>query len=209
MLVFFMDFHYPEYHPKNALWELLYIICIDRLPYNISINIFFLGDPDTSTIIIQSFLHILNYLIIFQPEVNEDDIRKHVFGKPVSEMTFIGLDTSVRRPTVSSARHSVIWARDRKLYEERNKFDVEEFRNQPYMKHEYPSLRKHYPGTWKLATRDQIDETTDRLSHTPAPTAASLHLHKYHSYLYRKLHESDHIPNSSYRRRPKTSVFWI
>ncbi|XP_071154343.1 uncharacterized protein [Mytilus edulis] len=141
------------------------------------------------------------------PEVNEDDIRKHVFGKPVSEMTFIGLDTSVRRPTVSSARHSVIWARDRKLYEERNKFDVEEFRNQPYMKHEYPSLRKHYPGTWKLATRDQIDETTDRLSHTPAPTAASLHLHKYHSYLYRKLHESDHIPNSSYRRRPKTSVF--
>lgn len=149
----------------------------------------------------------MNYLFIFQPEVNEDDIRKHVFGKPVSEMTFIGLDTSVRRPTVSSARHSVIWARDRKLYEERNKFDVEEFRNQPYMKHEYPSLRKHYPGTWKLATRDQIDETTDRLSHTPAPTAASLHLHKYHSYLYRKLHESDHIPNFSYRRRPKTSVF--
>lgn len=209
MPVFFMDFHYPEYHPKNALWKLLYTICIDRLPYNISINIVFLGDPDTSSIIIQSFLHILNYLIIFQPEVNEDDIRKHVFGKPVSEMTFIGLDTSVRRPTVSSARHSVIWARDRKLYEERNKFDVEEFRNQPYMKHEYPSLRKHYPGTWKLATRDQIDETTDRLSHTPAPTAASLHLHKYHSYLYRKLHESDHIPNSSYRRRPKTSVFWI
>jgi hypothetical protein len=38
------------------------------------------------------------------------------------------------------------------VYEEKNRQQVVEFKSQPYMKHEYPSLRKHYPGTWKLST---------------------------------------------------------
>lgn len=124
-------------------------------------------------------------------------------------MTFTGYDTSVRRPTISSARRSVLWARERKLYEERNQLYVEEFKDQPYNRHEYPSLRKHYPGTWRLATREQLQEITDRLSHTPAPTAASLHLHKYHSSLYRARYPNgtDHLLKTTNRSRPKTSIF--
>lgn len=141
-------------------------------------------------------------------DVDEDEIRRHVYGKPISEMSFVGIDTSVRRPTVSSARRSVVWAHDRKLYEEKNRQQVEEFKSQPYMKHQYPSLRKHYPGTWKLSTRDQIQATTERLAHAPAPTAASLHLHKYHSLLYRLLDENNIVPYSTnLQRRPNTSVY--
>ncbi|CAC5382115.1 unnamed protein product [Mytilus coruscus] len=143
-------------------------------------------------------------------EIQESDIRRHVFGKPVEEMEFVGSDNTVRRPTVSSARRSVLWSRDRRLYEDRHRQDVEEFREQPYMRHEYPTLRKHYPGTWRLASRDEIQATTDRLTSVPAPTSASMNLHKFQCFLHNVLEVEAQARNrelrSCLRRRPKTSV---
>ena len=143
-----------------------------------------------------------------QSAVNEWDVRRHIYGKPLREMTFIGADSTIRRPTVSSARRSVLWSRDRRLYEDNHRQAAEEFKDKPYMNHEYPSIQKHYPGTWKLASREQIQATTDRLSSVPAPTAASLHMHKFQCFLHNvlELERDRELKPILQRPRPRTSI---
>jgi hypothetical protein len=51
---------------------------------------------------------------------------------------------------------------------------MEEFNNRPYMNYEYPELMKHYPGTWRLATKNQLKGIVVRLTTNPAPTSASM-----------------------------------
>ena len=113
-------------------------------------------------------------LDIDESTISEDDIRRSVFGIPLAQMSFVAVESSVWRPTVASSRRSVLWSRERKLYEEQSKQRMEEFNNRPYMNYEYPELMKHYPGTWRLATKNQLKGIVARLTTNPAPTSASM-----------------------------------
>ena len=86
-------------------------------------------------------------------------------------MSFVAVESSVWRPTVASCRRAVLWSKQRRLYEEQSRQRMEEFKNRPYMNHEYPELMKHYPGTWKLLTKEEIDNSVKRLTTIPAPTS--------------------------------------
>lgn len=114
------------------------------------------------------------YVSIFKSTISEDDIRRSVFGTPLTQMRFVAVESSVWRSTVASSRRSVLWSRERKLYEEHSKQRMEEFKNRPYMNYEYPELMKHYPGTWRLATKNQLKGIVVRLTTNPAPTSASM-----------------------------------
>ena len=75
-----------------------------------------------------------------------------------------GIDTSICRPTTASARRSVIWSRERKIYESQCDQRMTEFDNCPYMNHKYPNIDKHYPGTWRTANQDELQRIVRRLS---------------------------------------------
>lgn len=106
--------------------------------------------------------------------VSEDEIRKSVYGLPLSQMSFVAVESAVWRPTVASCRRSVLWSRERKLYEAQSRQRMEEFKEKPYMQHQYPELKRHYPGTWRLATKQEINGIVVRLTKNPAPTSASV-----------------------------------
>lgn len=122
-------------------------------------------------------------------------------------MTLVGSDHTIRRYTISSARRSVVWSRERKLYEDKNRKKTEEFKDQPYNRHRFPSIGKHYPGTWKTASYDKIQETTERLYNSPAPTAASIHMHKFQCFLHNSLEIEERKQKKNKLVRPNTSVF--
>lgn len=148
-------------------------------------------------------------MFIFQYHVSEEEIRRNVFGKPITEINLSsGSDNTIARFTVSSARRSVVWSRERRLYEDTNRKRTEEFKDQPYNKHKFPSINKHYPGTWKTASYEKIQETTDRLYHSPAPTAASTHMHRFQCFLHNALEEEERKRNHNRfgTSRPSTSV---
>ncbi|KAK6195321.1 hypothetical protein SNE40_000778 [Patella caerulea] len=74
---------------------------------------------------------------------------------------------TVARPTTSSARRSKLWSRERQNYEEEHRRIMEDFKNRPYLRYEYPELKKHYPGTWRVANSIEVDEIVKRLTRKP------------------------------------------
>ena len=103
-------------------------------------------------------------------EVTEEDIRKSVFGMELTTMHIGDYDHSITRPTVASARRSVIWSRDRKIYETASRRRMDEFKMNPYHRFEYPEIPKHYPGTWRVVTSNELTHIVARLTRkTPTP----------------------------------------
>lgn len=114
-------------------------------------------------------------IFILQATISEEDIRRSVFGVPLSEKSFVAVEYAVWRPTTASCRRSVLWSRERRLYEAQSKQRLEEFKDRPYMHHEYPELKKHYPGTWRpKANKEELGKIVARLTANPAPTSASV-----------------------------------
>ncbi|XP_060071880.1 uncharacterized protein LOC132551762 [Ylistrum balloti] len=103
-------------------------------------------------------------------EIDKDAIRRSVFGPRLSETNYGSIDTSVCRPTIASARRSVLWSRERRSYESVSKQNLQEFRDRPYMNYRYPELPKHYPGTWRTANAEQLEKIVERLTR---PTSLS------------------------------------
>lgn len=101
---------------------------------------------------------------------DEASIRENVFGKSLANVRLQDIDESVTRPTTASARKSVIWSRERRMYEAVNSEKTKEFRMRPYNFYQYPNLQKHYPGTWKVVDRPELNSIVDRLTR---PTISS------------------------------------
>jgi hypothetical protein len=100
----------------------------------------------------------------------EEMIRKTVFGAGISDLHLGDRDDTVSRPTTASARRSVIWSRERRLYEDASRQRLAEFSHHGYMQYQYPELGKHYPGTWRVADGEEVKRIVERLTR---PTAIS------------------------------------
>ena len=95
---------------------------------------------------------------------SEDEIRESVYGIKLSEIHIGDYDHSITRPTVASARKSVLWSRERKIYETAARKRLEEFKTSPYFRFEYPEIPRHWPGTWIVMTHQQLASSIGRLS---------------------------------------------
>jgi len=111
------------------------------------------------------------------PVRNETEIRKSVYGIDLSDIHLGNYDNSITRPTVASARKSVLWSRERTIYETESRRRLDEFKENPYFKFEYPEIPRHWPGTWAVMSRQQIDLSVGRLSRPSSsrPRTAPLH----------------------------------
>lgn len=107
-------------------------------------------------------------------ERSESEIRKSVYGKSLTDIHLGNYDHSITRPTVASARKSVLWSRERKVYETASRRRLEEFRSNPYFRYEYPEIPRHWPGTWAVMTVDELQSSVGRLSRpsTARPSTA-------------------------------------
>lgn len=108
---------------------------------------------------------------------SEEQIRKSVYGTDLSEIHLGNYDNSITRPTVASARKSVLWSRERKVYETASRRRLDEFKSNPYFKYEYPEIPRHWPGTWAVMTHHELESTAGRLSRpsTARPKTAPVH----------------------------------
>lgn len=97
-------------------------------------------------------------------ERSEAEIRKSVYGKSLSEIHLGSYDHSITRPTVASARKSVLWSRERKVYETASRRRLDEFKSNPYFRFEYPEIPRHWPGTWAVMTWNELNPSVGRLS---------------------------------------------
>ncbi|KAL3871463.1 hypothetical protein ACJMK2_039459 [Sinanodonta woodiana] len=124
-----------------------------------------------------------------EEDVSEEEIRKSVFGESsFAERHYGEFDNSVSRPTTSSARRSVLWSRERKVYENAARRRMEEFKDSHYMKHQYPEIPKHYPGTWRVVTREELKKIVERL--TRPTTASSIRSRSAAAYISRRSHSA-------------------
>lgn len=110
-------------------------------------------------------------------ERTEEEIRRSVYGNQITEVHLGNYDNSITRPTVASARKSVLWSRERKVYETASRRRLEEFKDNPYFRFEYPEIPRHWPGTWAVMTQRELDFSAGRLSRpsTARPRTAPLH----------------------------------
>ncbi|XP_060607751.1 uncharacterized protein LOC132759895 [Ruditapes philippinarum] len=107
----------------------------------------------------------------------EEQIRTSVFGSNIAEVHLGNYDHSITRPTVASARKSVLWSRERKVYETSSRRRLDEFKGNPYFRFEYPEIPRHWPGTWAVMTSQDLDVSAGRLSRptTGRPRTSPLH----------------------------------
>lgn len=108
---------------------------------------------------------------------SEEQIRKSVYGTDLSAVHLGNYDNSITRPTVASARKSVLWSRERKVYETASRRRLDEFKDNPYFKFEYPEIPRHWPGTWAVMTHKELESTAGRLSRpsTGRPRTVPIH----------------------------------
>lgn len=95
---------------------------------------------------------------------SEEDIRRSVYGNHITELNLGVYDNSITRPTVASARKSVLWSRERKVYETASLRRLEEFKGNPYFRFEYPEIPRHWPGTWAVMSHTELQSSSGRLS---------------------------------------------
>ena len=120
----------------------------------------------------REFVYISKLVLFFQNFVmdeepivrSETDIRKSVYGKSVTEVHLGNYEHSITRPTVASARKSVLWSRERKVYETASRRRLEEFKSNSYFRYEYPEIPRHWPGTWAVMTVSELKSSVGRLS---------------------------------------------
>ncbi|KAK3586379.1 hypothetical protein CHS0354_000905 [Potamilus streckersoni] len=125
-----------------------------------------------------------------EENVSEEEIRKSVFGDSSFAERHLGeYDSSISRPTTASARRSVLWSRERKVYENAARRRMEEFKDSYYMKHQYPEIPKHYPGTWRVVTREELKRIVERL--TRPTTASSIRSRSAAAYISRSRYSAN------------------
>ncbi|KAL4219636.1 hypothetical protein ACF0H5_022208 [Mactra antiquata] len=116
---------------------------------------------------------------VFIRERTEEQIRQSVYGNQKLQEVHLGnYDNSITRPTVASARKSVLWSRERKVYETASRRRLEEFKENPYFRYEYPEIPRHWPGTWAVKSSNDLETSSGRLSRPSTavrPRTAPLH----------------------------------
>ncbi|XP_046370286.1 uncharacterized protein LOC124144778 [Haliotis rufescens] len=101
---------------------------------------------------------------------------------------------SISRPTTASSIRAKLWSRERQAYEEEYHRNMQQFRNRPYMKYEYPEIGRHYPGTWRTAGPAELDSIVARLTKKTAASVAREHdIKSQHSYVLKKRGKSTRV----------------
>ncbi|XP_041371141.1 uncharacterized protein LOC121384707 [Gigantopelta aegis] len=103
-------------------------------------------------------------------KANSNDTRSAAPASRCYDMQNAMLFSCVDRPTTASSIRSKRWSRERSLYDEEHLENMEQFKHRPYMRHAYPELPKHYPGTWRVARSAELGTIVARLT---KPTLAS------------------------------------
>lgn len=128
-------------------------------------------------------------------ERTEEQIRRSVYGnRNLTEIHLGNYDNSITRPTVSSARKSVLWSRERKVYETASRRRLEEFKDNPYFKFEYPEIPRHWPGTWAVMTSHDLESSAGRLSRPS--TAVRPRTAPLHTWMREKFKTQETVPRT-------------
>jgi len=70
-------------------------------------------------------------------------------------------------PTFASNMRANVFSRQRAVYLQQHEKRMREFKDRPYLKHCYPEIPAHRPGTWQAYSWTKIDNVVTRLSHLP------------------------------------------
>ncbi|ESO93801.1 hypothetical protein LOTGIDRAFT_228570 [Lottia gigantea] len=108
-------------------------------------------------------------------EMGTSGKRRHPLRVEIYDEDFetFCLRMTVAKPTAASARRSKLWSRERQTWEDDFRRSTEFLSSRPYLRYEYPELKKHYPGTRRVATPEEMTGIVERLT-KPCPTARSI-----------------------------------